>query len=67
MESLGSPNRKSLQTGWMGHRDIPRPPLVRREHRHKATDWLDCVLTIWIAEAMLESFRRHPSSEQEPS
>jgi len=67
MESLGSRNRTVLQTGWMGHRDIPRPPLVRREHRRAATDWLDCVLTIWIAEAMLESFRRHLPSEPEPS
>jgi len=51
----------------MGHREIPRPALVRREHRRTTTDWLDCVLTIWIAEAMLESFGRHRPSEQEPS
>jgi hypothetical protein len=67
MKSLGSRNRKVPRTGWMGHRDIPRPALVRREHRRTATDWLDCVLTIWIAEAMLESFGRHRPSEQEPS
>jgi hypothetical protein len=67
MESLGNRNRKVRQTGWMGHRDIPRPALVRREHRRTETDWLDCVLTIWIAEAMLQSFGRHLPSEQEPS
>jgi hypothetical protein len=67
MESRGSRNRKVLETGWMGHRDIPRPALVRREQRRAATDWLDCVLTLWIAEAMLESLGRHRPSEQEPS
>ncbi len=67
MESIGRRDRKVVQTGWMGHRDIPRPALVRREHRQTPADWLDCVLTIWIAEAMLDSFGRHLSSEQEPS
>ncbi|MBI2973759.1 MAG: hypothetical protein HYY39_08260 [Armatimonadetes bacterium] len=45
---------RTTKQGWIGHREIPRPAVVRREHRHTKTDWLDCLLAIWIAEAMLE-------------
>ncbi len=40
-------------TGWLGHREIPRPAVVQREPLLSKADWLDCVLAIWIAEAML--------------
>ena len=42
-------------SGWLGHRSIPRPAVVRREHRSRRTDGLDCLLAIWIAQAMLET------------
>ncbi len=67
MESTASRNWRALQTGWMGHRDIPRPAVVRREQPRKHADWLDCLLTIWIAEAMLEPLSKRPLSKKEPS
>ncbi len=42
------------KTGWLGHREIPRPTIVQREHSSRDADQLDCLLAIWIAEAMLE-------------
>lgn len=47
--------RRPRLSGWMGHTEIPRPAVVRRERQRKYTDWLDCLLAIWIAEATLES------------
>jgi len=44
----------ALATGWLGHRGIPQPALVRREYPGPRVDWFDCVLAIWIAEAMLD-------------
>lgn len=44
----------AVSTGWLGHQDIPRPACVRREYPRGHTDWLDCLLAIWIAEAMLD-------------
>jgi hypothetical protein len=55
MKSTQRYNRKTLPAGWMGHRDIPRPAVVRREPRRAQADWLDCLLTIWIAQATLDS------------
>lgn len=40
--------------GWLGHKDIPQPPLVRQEYPRPHMDGLDCLLAIWIAEAMLD-------------
>jgi len=44
-------------TGWLGHKDIPRPALVRQESLRAQVDGLDCLLAIWIAEAMLDGRR----------
>ena len=44
----------AVVTGWLGHKDIPQPARVRREYTRPHIDWLDCLLAIWIAEAMLE-------------
>ena len=44
----------AVSTGWLGHQDIPQPARVRREYPRRNADWLDCLLAIWIAEAMLE-------------
>jgi hypothetical protein len=49
----------------MGHAGIPRPAVVRRERPRRHADWLDCLLAIWIAEATLESLRRHPAAVEE--
>jgi hypothetical protein len=45
----------AVDTGWLGHTDIPQPARVRREYPQPHIDWLDCLLAIWIAEAMLEA------------
>lgn len=42
-------------TGWLGHQEIPQPARVRREHPGPHVDWLDCLLALWIAEAMLDA------------
>ncbi|MDQ7844180.1 MAG: hypothetical protein QN141_09315 [Armatimonadota bacterium] len=41
-------------SGWLGHKDIPRPALVRQEYPRPLVDGLDCLLALWIAEAMLD-------------
>ncbi len=46
--------RTAPPSGWLGHRGIPRPAVVRREHRSAPADGLDCLLAIWIAQAMLD-------------
>ena len=43
----------TVGTGWLGHKDIPRPARVLREYARQSVDWLDCLLALWIAEAML--------------
>lgn len=48
------PTSATGPTGWLGHRNIPRPAVVCRERRSTPTDGLDCLLAIWIAQAMLE-------------
>lgn len=45
----------TTRTGWLGHKEIPQPALVRRERLGPRVDWLDCMLALWIAEAMLEA------------
>lgn len=45
----------ATMTGWLGHQEIPQPARVRREHPGPHVDWLDCLLALWIAEAMLAS------------
>lgn len=44
----------AVSTGWLGHQEIPQPARVRREYPRRNADWLDCLLAIWIAEAMLD-------------
>ena len=51
----------------MGHTEIPRPAVVRRERQRTYTDRLDCLLAIWIAEAMLESLVKRPPVVKDPS
>ena len=64
MESTQRHHRKTLPAGWMGHRDIPRPAVVRRESLRSQADWFDCLLTIWIAQAALDSLPRAPSQQE---
>lgn len=45
----------AISTGWLGHQNIAQPARVRREHPRGPIDWLDCLLAIWIAEAMLDA------------
>jgi len=52
-------------TGWLGHKDIPRPALVRQEYPRAHIDGLDCLLAIWIAEAMLDP--SSPDGKEEAS
>ncbi len=46
--------RVTQKTGWLGHREISRPAMAPRECHPGNVDWLDCLLAVWIAEAMLD-------------